>query len=146
MASDSFLREARNLFTSFLKKNGYSAWHVLDGWVKSEYYVTVDLSRDENLRLVWIDDNVERHSFVCPHVGEKIVIVNKSLSGNEFEPFDIFCYEVIRNDCPVRPNKILILKKLDIKKAIYDNGQYDFYLPNKEGDSFLTYIFKKIGL
>ena len=119
--------KARKLFTKFTEENGFSAWHIHDGWVMSGYTSGQILDK-EDITITWIESHVGySHTLRCPDIGEKIIIVNDSPRGNESKPLNLYCYEVI--DKKYFLGYTITLKKIELKQAVFnkEKNEYEFY-------------------
>lgn len=119
--------KARELFTKFIESNGFTAWHIHNGWVRYGNK-SGDILLHEDIEIVWIENHAGySHVWRCPDVGEKMIIVKDSPVGDELEPFDLYCYKVLEKR-KVLSDEIK-LKRIGIKKAIFiqQENNYQFY-------------------
>lgn len=142
MNTEKKWQKARELFTKFIKENGFTAWHIHDGWVMNGYN-NGNILHHEDIRIVWIESHAGySHVCRCPDVGEKIIIVSNSPDGDEVKPFDLYCYEVIEKSKSLS-NEIK-LKRIEIKQAVFnqEENNYQFYI-KKRWDIF-SFLKRKV--
>ena len=135
-------KKARELFTKFIEVNGFTAWHIHDGWVMNDYN-SGKILHHKDITILWIESHAGySHVRRCPNVGEKIIIVSDSPDGNEVKPFDLYCYEVIekRESTSIE----IKLKRLEIKQAVFnqDENNYQFYI--KERCNIFSFLRRKL--
>lgn len=131
-------QKARELFTKFIKANGFTAWHIHDGWVQHGYNCG-DILHHEDIRITWIESHAGySHVRRCPDVGEKMIIVKDSPKGDELKPFDLYCYEVVEKR-KVLSNQIK-LKRIEIKKAIFSKEENEYQLHTKERWDIFSFL------
>ncbi len=124
MSYEEKSRAARVKFTEFIEEQGFSAWHIHDGWVRHDGK-SGDILNNEYLTLSWVSQHAGySHTLRSPNIGETMVIIKDSPSGEETEPFYIYCYQVA--DTILRVFEDFYLKLFDVRKVVF----------NKETDSY----------
>lgn len=140
---DNEMANSIELFTKFIIKNGFTAWHVHNGWLTHNYQSGSVLVH-ENLDLTWCDEQSGYcHSRSCPNLGDKIVVINGSSNPEQIKPFDLYCYVVVEKRKSLF-DKIKI-KRVEIKQVIFNwnIGEYEFYQKkNYNPFKFINQIFK----
>lgn len=140
MAFEEKQKVSRKLFNSFINANGFTTWHVHNGWVTYNFS-SGDVLHNTEIDLTWIPEQAGYyHSDRCPNIGEKLVIVKDSPNTEKVKPFDLFCYEVIDKPKP-RIYQYLKLKLIDVRQVIFnqEDGDYGFYIkPIGKFNSFLN--------
>ena len=136
-------KKARNLFTTFVKSNGFYGWHVDNYSVKllRENEAGIDL------KIKWKWRDFEYNSVTAPRDGEKIAIIVDKPSISNYDPFDMACYTVI--ECAIDPedhNAFLKLKFEGLKMAVFSKKEKNYQLLKgniKDLNNTLLYKLKK---
>lgn len=126
-------QRARHLFTKFIEANGFSAWHIHDGWVMNGYD-SGNILHHEDIRIVWIGGHAgHSHTWRCPDVGEEMVVISDSPDGDEIKPFTLYCYEVAQKRKSLS-NEIR-LRLTGKRQAVFNQkeGCYQFYIKKRRG-------------
>ncbi len=130
---------SRELFIQFIEINGFTAWHIHDGWVTSGFRCGGDILLNGEIKITWIIEHAGySHVFRCPEVGEKMIIIKDSPDVVKLDPLDIYCYNVI-----AKPSNSLFgftnynhieLKLIDVKQVIFnkDKNEYEFYIKKRK--------------
>lgn len=131
---------ARELFTTFIEQNGFSAWHIHDGWVTHKHN-NGDILHHQDITITWIDSHAGySHTSRCPNAGEKMVIISRSPDGTETKPFDIYCYDVTHKS--KLSSYEIKLKRTDIIQAIFNQEVNKYQFHNKHSHIF-SFLFDK---
>ena len=135
------IQKGRNLFTEFIGTNGFTAWHIHDGWVMNGYN-SGSILHHEYIRIMWIKEHAGySHVLRCPDVGEKMIIVSNSPNGEEINPFDLYCYEVIgKNESFTNEIK---LKRIEIKQGVYNRERNKYQFHTKERWNIFSLFTRK---
>lgn len=127
MESDNRRESSRDLFYRFIIKEGYSAWHIHDGWVMKNGQ-SGDILHNEEISITWIEEHRGySHSDKCPSKGDSIIIVKNSPDTNDRKPFYVYCYEVISQEYNIVSSSKIILKRTRDRKVRFDGNEYSFY-------------------
>lgn len=122
----------QELFTEFISNNGFSAWHIHDGWVRHKYDAKDSLNYKYIDIVWWSNRKGFTHSGVYPSKGEKMVVVRKSPDKglHSKEPFRIYCYNVLDDNLEYHATEVK-LENYDVKWAIFNlqTNQYELYIP-----------------
>ena len=147
MQSEQSNIKQRELFTEFTLLNGYSAWHIHNGWVMSGA-LSGDILHLDKINITWIerDDDGYSHSPARPIVGDKIIVVEDSPNINITTPFDLYCFEVINVELGTSRSCYVYVNLIETKQAVFNKecSCYEFYNKNKWNIiSWLKNEFKK---
>lgn len=122
---------SRKLFNSFIEPNGFTGWHIHDGWVRHDHNSGADVLSHETINITWITEHAGySHTNRCPDIGEKMLVLKDSPDIDRTKPFEMYCYQVIGE-----PRsyffKDIELKLIEVKQAIFnkETGQFEFYTP-----------------
>ena len=143
MTTEKKWQKARELFTKFIESNDFIAWHIHDGWVTYKYQ-NGDVLNNEVINITWITEHAGySHTYRCPTIGEKMIIVKDSPDGDELKPFNLYCYEVIGEPNGFNYKKIEI-KLIEIKQAIFNQEQNEYQLYIKERWDIFSFLKRKV--
>lgn len=123
---------AQDKFLDFILSEGFSSWHIHNGWVMHKYE-NGDILHHREIRIRWFASaGGYYHSWQLPSPGEKMVIIENSPSGDELKKFAVYEYNVTSVKTDAFSNEIL-LSLIGIRPAIFNpaKNKYEFYLPGK---------------
>lgn len=143
MSIEERWKVARKLFTSFIEANGFTAWHIHDGWVSHKYQNGSVLHNPE-INITWITEHAGySHVYRCPEIGERMIIVGDSPDTDKLKPFDIYCYDVVAKPQSFGYQKIE-LKLIEVKQVIFNKEEniYQFYI--KERWDIFSFLKRKV--
>lgn len=127
------MREDRELFSEFVEANGFSAWHIHDGWfTDTNLRAGSNVINLEEALLNWIGSHESSHSLIFPEVGSTMLIISDFPDTKRHEkPVDVYEYKIFDGSSKVIFSKKsrLLLKKLDTHKVYFnrETGSYEFY-------------------
>ena len=134
---------SKKLFNKFIESNGFSAYHICNCNLKSKHVKNKDICLNTYLGVIWLDcvDNYE-HTFNCPEVGDKMVIVKGCPDILNLKEFDVHCYTVVSKR--TRSSSEIELKKIETKKAIFnkEKNKYEFLSNIIKNRGFLSFFRK----
>jgi len=135
---------SQNLFKDFIIKNGFSAWHIHDGWIRHKYRNGQDVLENNIIEVTWIPSQ-RGYNFggKTPKVGEKMVIIEESPDINRTNVFDMYCYEVIEAIQDTFNESLISL--IEVKKAKYnlEKQEYEFGAMKYKTSENMLSILKK---
>lgn len=114
----------RVLFTDFIIENGYSTWHIHDGWVMDMKWNSGRvLDKNDKIRLTWISEHAGySHSRTLPKVGGNMAIIDRS-PGSEETVFIVYSYTVEQVG-----ERRYVLSLYEKKQATFSDGKYHWYI------------------
>lgn len=134
--------QSRELFTKFINNHGFVAWHIHDGWVMNGYNKG-DILHHVDIRIGWVKSHAGySHTFNCPNIGEKMVIIKDSPDMDKLKPFDLYCYEVVGKKTIFSLD--IELKRIDIKQAIFNKEENNYNLYTKKSRGIFSFFKKSI--
>lgn len=134
------MNKMQELFTNFIICQGFSAWHIHNGWVSHKGKNGSEILNEKTLTITWLESQSGYcHSKKCPDIGDEIVIIKNSPGIRNLGPFKIYCYKVV-NKQNYTPFKDIQIELTGIKKALFNKEQCNYKLQTKNSPGIFSFL------